>query len=169
VGFDQSPAKRRWIFCFFSWHPCIDHRAVIVFRSNGIRFSLLSYFALIACLISTVAVLLPAPARIYQSKSAVFRTRAKIKIRLTRLAHPPTAINYRFPGIIRRKPPRILIKLIIHPLDFRQLKTTGPESARSRGPNLFDIALEFVWILDEGFNLPILARVLTPHAAWALT
>lgn len=57
----------------------------------------------------------------------------------------PTTINYRVPGIIRRKPPRALIKPVIQPLDFRRLKTTpraaGPNWHGRGGPNLFDTAL----------------------------
>lgn len=45
--------------------------------------------------------------------------------------------------------------------DINQLGKSVKRRSRTgiaRAPNLFDIALEFVWILNEGFNLATLAR-----------
>lgn len=57
-----------------------------------------------------------------------------------------TTINYRVPGIIRRKPLEALIKPVIQPLDFRWLKNAaargGPNWHGRGGPNLFDTALQ---------------------------
>lgn len=57
-----------------------------------------------------------------------------------------TTINYRVPGIIRRKPLKALIKPVIQPLDFRWLKNAaargGPNWHGRGGPNLFDTALQ---------------------------
>lgn len=152
MGLDRSSAEGRWIFRFFSRHFCIDHRRNCfpigrhsTFIASLLRINCLSYFY--------HPPNFPRPARIYQFGKPRFSVCGDKNTISSRLALPPTTINYRAPGIIRRKPPRVLIKPVIHPLDFRQLKT-GVPNWYGRGPNLFDIKLEFVWILDEGFNLP---------------
>lgn len=159
AGYNQSPAEGRWIFRFFPRHFCIDHRHNCFpigrhspFIAFSVRINCSSYFH------RGVPFESPSHENLSIQKTATFPC-AEIKIRLARLGASPTTINYRAPGIIRRKPPRVLIKPVIQPLDFLRLKTARRSRiGTARGPNLFDIALELVWILDEGFNLATLSR-----------
>lgn len=62
-------------FSAFSRDTVVSITAIIVFQSNGIRISLLSYFVLIACLIFTVVLVPPVPREFINRKSAVFHAR----------------------------------------------------------------------------------------------
>lgn len=122
--FDQSSTKERWIFSFFPRHFCID-REIIVFQSDGIRLSLL--LRSINRLYSFFSPGSPFsfPRGFINPRASVFRVCGN-KNTVSSSHASSTTINYRVPGIIRRKPLRVLIKPVIQPLDFRRLKTAVP-------------------------------------------
>lgn len=116
-------------FSVFFYDTFVSITAIIVFQSTGIslfiassvRINCLSYFYRGASLES------PSHENLSPkiSENRHF-SMCENKNTISSASASATAINYRAPRIIRRKPPRVLIKLVIHPLDFRRFKTAVP-------------------------------------------
>lgn len=122
ADYNQFSTEGRWIFRFFRRHFCIDHRHNCFpigrhspFIACSVRINCLSYFY------RGVSV----PREFINPVSCRISVCGN-KNTISSASVSPTAINYRTSGIIRRKPPKVLIKPVIHPLDFRRLKTTIP-------------------------------------------